>query len=183
MSMLNLLEYNNNYSMTSRSLWNYYRDKVNDDAHENNDNNNYRINNGKTTTSKHFEFKTKIMGRTPGDDNILDTEVVVPLKYWCNFCGSLNLPLINCEMELNLMWPLNSIIYDISRKPEVGTNPGANPSFAHAQTTATNASFQMNSAKFYIPIVTLSINDDIKFLEKLKQQFKRTIFGDKYRSK
>ena len=56
---------------------------------------------------------------------------------------------------------------DISRKPEVGTNAAANPSFAHALTTATNARFQMNSAKFYIPIVTLSINDAIKFLEKL----------------
>ena len=52
MSMYNLLEYNDNYSMRSGILWNYYRDKVNDSANENNDANNYRINNNKTTASK-----------------------------------------------------------------------------------------------------------------------------------
>ena len=59
MPMYNLLEYSDNYSMTSVSLWNYYRDEVNDDANENNAAGNYRINN-KTTTSKSFEYKTKI---------------------------------------------------------------------------------------------------------------------------
>ena len=57
--MDNLLEYSNNYSMTSRSLWNYYRDEVIDDANEINDAGNYRINNNKTTTAKYFNYKTK----------------------------------------------------------------------------------------------------------------------------
>ena len=96
MPMYNLLEYSDNYSKTSGSLWNYYRGEINDSANENNDANNYRKNNNKTTTNKFFEYKTKIIGRTPNDNNILDTEVVVPSKYLSNFWRSLDLPLINC---------------------------------------------------------------------------------------
>ena len=58
MPVYNLLEYSDIYSMISGSLWNDYRDKVNDSANENNDANNYRINNNKTTTSKYFEYTT-----------------------------------------------------------------------------------------------------------------------------
>ena len=61
-------------------MWNYCRDEINDSANENNEANNYRINNNKTGTSKSFECKTKIMGRTPDYNNILDTEVVFSLK-------------------------------------------------------------------------------------------------------
>ena len=78
MSMHNLLEYSDNYSKMSRSLWNYYGDEINDSANENNDTDNYGINNNITTTSKSFEYKTKIIGRTPNNNNILDAEVIVP---------------------------------------------------------------------------------------------------------
>ena len=61
MQIYNLLECSDNYSMTLRSLWNYYRDEVNHDANENNDADNYIINSNKTTTSKSFEYKTKII--------------------------------------------------------------------------------------------------------------------------
>ena len=52
MPMYNILEYSDNYSMTSGSLWNYYGDKVNDDANENNDAGNYRTKNNNTTSKK-----------------------------------------------------------------------------------------------------------------------------------
>ena len=78
MPMYNLAEYGNNYSMTSESFWNYYRDKVNDDANENNPTNN-RINSNKTIGSKSFEYGTKLIGSTSNKDNILDAEIVVPL--------------------------------------------------------------------------------------------------------
>ena len=52
--MYNLLECNDNYSMTSGMLWNCYSDEVNDGANENHPAGNYRINNNKTTTSKSF---------------------------------------------------------------------------------------------------------------------------------
>ena len=94
-SVYNLLEY-----ITLGSLWNCYKDEVNDDANENNDAGNYWINNSNTTSSKSFEYKTKIIGSTPNNNSRLDGEVVVPLKYLSNFCRSFDLPLINCEMIL-----------------------------------------------------------------------------------
>ena len=86
--------------MTSGSLWSYYRDKVNDNAHENNADN-YRISNSKTITSKSFEYKTKLIGSTPNDNNTLNADIVVPLKYLSNFWRFFNLPLINCDIELD----------------------------------------------------------------------------------
>ena len=55
--------------MTSESLWNYYRYQINDDE---NDNANNRINNNKTITSKSFEYRTKLIGSTPNNNNILN---------------------------------------------------------------------------------------------------------------
>ena len=86
--------------MTSGSLPNYYRDEANDDADENNDAGNSKINNSKTTTCKSFEYKTKITRRAPDNNCKLETEVAVPLQYLSKFWGSLNLPLINCKPEL-----------------------------------------------------------------------------------
>ena len=85
MPMYNLLDYSDNYYMTSGSLRNYYRDEVNDDTNENNYPGNYRINNNKTTASKSFGFKTKTVKITPADGNILVTEVAAPFKYLSNF--------------------------------------------------------------------------------------------------
>ena len=101
MPMCNSLECSKNYSVTSGSLWNYHRIKINDDANENNDGNNFRINNNKTT-SKSFEYKTKLIGGTPGGGSRLNAEVVVPLIKFSNFWKSVYLPLNNCEIELDL---------------------------------------------------------------------------------
>ena len=83
--------------MTSKIFWNYYRDEVNNSSEENNDANNFRIYNNKTTSSKSFEYKTKLIGTKPNNDYRLDAGVVVPLKYLSNFWRYLDLPLINCE--------------------------------------------------------------------------------------
>ena len=62
-------------------------------------------------------------------------------------------------------------------------NPNARPPVADRPARQkTGATFQINNAKLYFLIVTLSINDDIKFLENIKQGFKRTISWNKYRS-
>ena len=84
MPMYNMFEYSDNYSMAFGSLWNYYRDEINDDANEDNAARN-KINNNKTIASKSLEYKTKLVGRTPNNNDILDGEVVVPLKYFINF--------------------------------------------------------------------------------------------------
>ena len=80
------------------------------------------------------------------------------------------LPLINCEIELDLPWSNNCIISKISRTPEIAANPAANPPvLAGKGTLTTGVTFQINGTKLYVPVVILSINSDIKFLEHLKQ--------------
>ena len=119
MPMHNLLEYCGNCTMTSGGLWSYYRDEVNDDANENNAARR-KTNNNKTITSKSFEYKTKLTWSIPNNDNILDAEVVAPSKYFSNFWWSLDLPLINCEVELDLSRSQELIIL-----PAIAGNPRA----------------------------------------------------------
>ena len=173
--MNNLLEYSDNYSMKSGSLWNYHRDGMKYGANEN-DNANNKINNEKTITSRYFEYKTKIRRRTTDNNKTLDTEDFVPLKYLINFWRFLDLPLTNCKTELDLSRSKNCMISEISITPRVAGNPNANPPvLAMATIQAASATFQTNNATFYVPVVTLSINDNIIFLENIKQKFKRTI--------
>ena len=72
-----------------------------------------------------------------------------------------------------MRWSKYCLISEISRTPEVG---GANPADA---ILATGATFQISNTKLYVPVVTLSINDNNKFLENIKQGFKRTISWNK----
>ena len=96
-----------------------------------------------------------------------------------NFCRSLDLPLINYEIELDLRWSKHCVISEVSRTfREV--DPNANPVVYEVATATNKAIFQINNARLYVPVVTLSINDNIKFLENLKQGFKRTISWNKY---
>ena len=65
MPMCNLMEYSDNHSKTSGSLWQYYRYEPNDNL----------------TDSESYKSKTKITGSTPNDANTKDVEMIVPLKY------------------------------------------------------------------------------------------------------
>ena len=142
-----------------------------------------KINNNKPITSKYFEYKTKLIGSTPNNINILDAEVVVLLKYLSNFWRSLDFPLINSEIELHLSWSKKYIISEVSMTTGIAGNPRTNPPVpAVAAIQTTGKIFQRNNAKLYVPVVTLSINDNIKFLENIKQGFKRKISWNKYRS-
>ena len=143
MLMYNQLEYSDNFSKTSESLQNHYRYEVN--AHENNADS-YRINNT-TRTSKSFEYKTKLIGSTPVDNNTLDPEVIVPLKYLSNFQRSLDLSLINCKLELDLSFSIKSIISKINRIPTVPADIDGNPPNEHNPPTLTSdATIQINIA-------------------------------------
>ena len=91
--------------------------------------------------------------------------------------------MVNCEVKLELSWSKECIISEIYKTPEVPANLNANPPNILIHVTAkTSATFQMNIAKLYVPVVTLSINDNFKFLENIKQGFKRTISSNKCRS-
>ena len=180
MPMYNLLEYSDNFSMTSGSLWNCYRDEVNNSANETDDNDNM-INSIKTTTSKSFKYKTKVIGSTSNNNSRLNAEVAVPLKYLSNFWRSLDLCLISCEIEPDLRWTRNCVISEVLRAfREV--DPNTDPVAYEVATATTGATFQINNVKVYVPVATLSINDNIKFLENTKQEFKRTISWKKYKS-
>ena len=106
------------------------------------------------------------------------TEVVIPLKHLSNFWRSLNIPLINCEVELILTWFKNCVLID---KLTRDANYGADP-IVHKIDNPENATFQITDTKLYVPVVTLSKENDIKLLEQLKSGFKRTIKWNKYRS-
>ena len=84
MPMYNLIEYSDNYVKTSESLWQYYKDEPN----------------GNLANSESFKFKVKITGKTPAVDNEKDVEIMVPLKYLSNFWRTLEMPLINSEVNL-----------------------------------------------------------------------------------
>ena len=96
--------------------------------------------------------------------------------------GSLELPLINCETEIDLSWSKACILSKISITPRISGNPDANPPVQEVPAIQTTApTFQINTTKLYFPFVALSINDNIKFLENMKQGFKKIISWNKYR--
>ena len=77
--------------------------------------------------------------------------------------------MINCEIELDLSWSKETMISETSIAPRVPAYPDANPPvLTVAAILLTGATFQINNAKLYVPVVTLSINDNIKFLENIK---------------
>ena len=139
---------------------------------ENNDDN-CTVNNEKTT-KRFFEYKTKIKGSTSANNNTLDTEVVFSLKYLFNFWRNFNLPLI--KESLICPWSKNCIISEIFNSPEIAANPVAVPPTTHApETSTTSGLFQINSTKFCVPVVTLSINDNIKTLKNLIKEFQKKV--------
>ena len=86
MPMYNLIEYSDNYAKTSGSLWQYFRDEPNDNIED----------------SKSFKSKIMITEKTSNNNNEKDVEIMVPLKYLSNFWKTLEMPLINCEVNLIL---------------------------------------------------------------------------------
>ena len=97
MPMYNLLEYSKNYRKTIGSLYNYYRDELSDNT--NPDNN--QFNNIKVVNSNTFKYKNKIIDNT-NNAGTKDIELAIPLKYLGNFWRVLNIPLISCEVSLEL---------------------------------------------------------------------------------
>ena len=189
MPMYNLLEYSKNYRKTIGSLYNYYRHELNDDANLNN------FANNNVVSSISFQYKNKIIGNTYNVDSTIvpaaggarvanpnydannsgkkNVELAIPLKYLGNFWRALDIPLISCEVSLELKWNKNCII----TSKQIGVNlDGGNTA------APTNATLAINGCKLYIPVVTLSKDDEIKLLTNLKSGFTGEIEWNKYRS-
>ena len=156
MPMYNLIEYSNNYAKTTGSLWQYCKDI----PARNNANNAIII---FTENTDSFNFKVKITGQT-GDDGIKDVEIMVPLKYLSNFWRTLEILLINCEVNLILTWSSTCILIATGVQNQ-------------------NATFAITDTKLYVPVVTLSTQENTKFFQQLKPGFKRVINWNKYLSK
>ena len=158
MQMYNLIEYSNNYSKTFGNLWQYCKDKP--AVNNNVDIVNF---NGSNATDS-FNFKAKRTGQTDDDREIDNVEIMVQLKYLINFWRTLELPLINCEVNLILTWFANCVI-------------------VYTDVANQGSTFTITETKLYVSVVTLSTQDDAKLLTQLKSGFKRTIIWNKCLSK
>ena len=157
MPMYNLIEYSDNYAKTTGSLWQYC--KGISAPNVNNEIIVFDVNN----LTDSFKFKAKITGQT-GNDGTKNVEIMVPLKYLSNFWRTLKLPLINCEVNLILTWSATCVLIATGNQNQA-------------------ARFAITYTKLYVPVVTLSTQENTKFLQQLKSGFKRVINWNKYLSK
>ena len=180
MPMYNLLEYSKNYRKTIGSLYNYYRDELTND-----NNNNFA--NRNVVNSNTFKYKNKITGNTYNVDaaaagydvnknGTQEVEIAIQLKYLGNFWRALNMPLISCEVSLELKWNKNCVIASLKERQVDAGLPVVRDG------APTGPSLAINECKLYIPVVNLSKDDEIKLLTNLKSGFKRKIEWNKYRS-
>ena len=145
--MYNLIEYSDNYSDTSGSLWGFKIDEiVNNVVVSNNDN------------APLFKYKASTISNTENNGRKNGVKMAVPLKYLSNFWRSLEMPLINCKVELSLKWYERCLL-----------------------TIANTATFKITDAKLYVPIVTLSAEDSAKLSKLLREGFKRPIYWNEYK--
>ena len=147
---------------TTGSLWNYYWDEPSDPL--SNDSESFKYKNNITANTYNI-----VVGEEAYDANKVgknETEVVIPQTYLGNFWRSLDIPLINWEVELILTWSKNCILSDIIVKDAEGDNP--------AIVAPTVLEFKITDTKLYVPVVTLSKENYTKLLQQLKSGFKRT---------
>ena len=144
--MYNLIQYSDNYSKTSGILWQFFTEigKI--------------VNFNENNATKLFNLKEKLTDQTDNNDTKI-VEIMLLLKYLNNFWRTLEMPLINWEITLDLNWHENIAANNVA-----------------AQATT----FPMTDTKIYVPVVTLLTQDYVKLLEQLKSGFKKTINWNKY---
>ena len=154
MSLYNLIEYSDNYQDSSATFYQYKRDEPPEaDA----------VADLTADNSSSFKYKVSLLGNPVFDGNITkrSVKVVVPLKYLSNFFRSLEMPLINCKIKLNLTWKKECVL--------------SNQDVA--------AVFIINNTKMYVPLVTLSKEDNKDFIEQQNKGFQRSIYSNEYKTK
>ena len=111
----------------------------------------------------HLILKVKFTGQT-GNNGRINVEIMVPLKYLSNFWRTLEMPLINCEVNLILTWSSTCVLIATGVPNQAAT-------------------FATTDTKLYVPVVILSTQENTKFFQQLKSGFKRVINWNKYLSK
>ena len=161
MPMYNLIEYSDNYQDSSATLYQYKRDEPQDNIA-----NNLAIN-----TSSSFKYKVNLLGNPNVVGNVArrNVKIAVPSKYLSNFFRSLEMPLINFKIKLNLTWKKECVL---------STDDDAN-----AANAANNPVFIINNTKLYVPVVTLSKEDNKDFIEQQNKGFQRSIYWNEYKTK
>ena len=154
MPMYNLIEYSDNYQDSSATLYQCKRDEPLEAN---------AINDLTVDNSNSFKYKVSLLGNPVVANNIarINVKVVVPLKYLSNFFRSLEMPLINCKIKLNLTWKKECVL----------------------STDAGNAVFIINDTKMYIPVVTLSEEDNKILLSNKIKDFKDLFIGTNIKKK
>ena len=153
--MYNLIEYSDNYQDSPATLYRYKQDEP---PEANNAVDDLTVNN-----SSSFKYKVSLLGNPVLDGNIAkrSVKVVVPLKYLSNFFRSLEMPLINCKIKLNLTWKKECVLSN----------------------QAGDAVFIINDTKMYVPVVTLSKEDNKDFIEQQNKGFQRSIYWNEHKTK
>ena len=154
MPMYNLIEYSDNYQDSSATLYQHKRDEPSEDD---------AVANLMADNSDFFNYKISLLGNPVVANNIarINVKVVVPLKYLSNFFRSLEMPLINCEIKLNLTWKKECVL----------------------STCGGDAVFIINDTKLHVPVVTLSKEDNKDFIEQQNKKFQRSIYWNEYKTK
>ena len=143
--MYNLIKYSDFFSDNSGSSWQFKRDETEDDVDLTLDDN--HIPNNSST----FKYKSSFITNRNG------VKMAVPLKYLSNFWKLLEMPLINCKVELSLKWNENCVL----------SNKDGDSIFAITDT------------KLYVAIVTLSAEDNVEPSKLLGEGFKSSIYWNK----
>ena len=165
MPMYNLIEYSDNYQDPSATHYQYKLDEPpEDDA----------VADLTANTSDSFKHKTKLLPNITQLDadaarvGRLNVKVAVPLKYLSNFFRSLEMPLINCKIKLNLTWKKECVLSTLDDDAAYPEN---------------NAVFIINDTKLYAPAVTLSKEDNKDFIEQQNKGFQRSIYWNEHKTK
>ena len=132
-------------------------------------------NNVALDNSTSFEYKASLLGKATdaygNDRSLKNTKIVVPLKYLSIFFRSLEMPLINCKIHLELNGKSNCLMY------------GADTYDGGDNVNNRETTFQTTSTKLYVPIVTLSTKDNVRLTKQLNEEFKRSVYWNEYKSK
>ena len=163
MQMQNLIEYCSNYSKATGILWFYSKDQAT----------NFNADIANDNSFKSFKYKAKLLRNTVANvaNRILRNETIaVPLRHLGNFWRSLEMPLINCKVELKPKW---TKYYVLSAADADNNDANFN-----------NIIFTIKDTQLFVSVVTLSAKDNQKFLAKdLKDQFIRMNIKQKARIK
>ena len=116
-----------------------------------------------------FKYKANLTANTEPNGAKKGVKIAVPLKYLSNFQRPLEMPLINCKVELSWKWIDNCVL----TTAEIGVNADA--------TGADSATLEVTDAKLYVPGVTLSAEDNVKLVKQLNEGFKRPVYWNKYK--